>query len=258
MIQSRHTDNLKANIKNADPESAKKITDILYRMVDKKEIESFQIKEITKGKNSIDLSPFIPILEEVDFETLYKIVKDHGLFAISQGYIGLRIIREILSVVREGIEISEKFKEKKSQFGVSYKINRHLVLKYGRSFGVDPFDTILTSATSSTIEDTLLAKNQWGEIPIAREKYPLIQYIAFFVKTPVRAIQWIGKVKTISYNPETQKSTIYLDGNPEKTRLVPYDKKCPRHNGHGTVYTTLKRIKKAKTLCDVYPSLDKN
>jgi len=132
-------------------------------------------------------------------------------------------------------------------------------LNFTSRSSVDPFDTILTSATSSTIQDTLLAKkkNQWGEIPIAREKYPLIQYIAFFVKTPVRAIQWIGKVKTISYNPETQKSTIYLDGNPEKTRLVPYDKKCPRHNGHGTVYTTIKRIKKAKTLCDVYPSLDK-
>jgi len=187
MIQSRHTNNLKANIKNADPESAKKITDILYRMVDKKEIESFQIKEITKGKNSIDLSPFIPILEDVDYETLYKIVKDHGLFAISQGYIGLRIIREILSVVREGIEISEKFKEKKSQFGVSYKINRHLVLKYGRSFGVDPFDTILTSATSSTIQDTLLAKKSMGRNSNCKRKISFNSIYCLFCQNPCKS-----------------------------------------------------------------------
>lgn len=250
-------DQLNIKIKSADSENAKQITDILYRLVDDKKIESFKIKKIVKGKNSIDLSPLVPILGDVDFETLYQTAKDYGLFALGQGYIGLKIIREILSVVKDGIKISEKIKEKKSLFGFSCNINRHTILKYGRSFGVEPFDTILTSATKDSFERIFLNDRKWGEIKIAQEKYFLIQHIAIFVKHPIGAIVSIGDVKDIQFNPATGKSTIFLDGEPRKIRPIPYNGNWPHHNAHGTVYTTLNRIETAETLADVYPSLDK-
>jgi len=250
-------DDLTVEIKSADSENAKKITDILYKMVDEQEIESFKVKEIVKGENSIDLSPFIPILEEFDFEAAYEMIKEHGLFAISQGYIGLKIIREILSIVKAGIEISDKLKGKESQFSVSYKINRHTVLKYGRSFGIEPFDTILTSAAPDTMKDMFLGENKWGEIPIAVKKHYLIQYIAIFVKQPTAAITHIGTVSHIEYNSESKKSTVFLKGKPKKLgKPIPYNKKWLHYNAHGTLYTTKERIDNAKTLADVYPSLD--
>ncbi|TAK25110.1 MAG: hypothetical protein EPO37_01815 [Nitrosarchaeum sp.] len=257
MIESNSMDNLKANIKSADPDSAKKITDILYKLVDDKKINSFKIKKISKGKNSIDLSPLIPLLDHIDLKSLYQGAKESGLFAVGQGLIGIKIIREILSVVKDGIEISEKIKGKKSMFGVSCKINNQSIVKYGRSFGVEPFDTILTSAAPNTMNDMFLKENKWGEIKIALEKYYLIRYVIIFVKHPIGAITHIGKVSHIEYNSANGKSTIFLEGKPMKLKKpLPYDKNWPHHNAHGTVYTTKERVDGAKTLADVYPSLD--
>jgi len=249
-------DNLRAEIRSADPESARKITAILYKLVDNKKINSFKIKKITKGKNSIDLNPLVSLLENIDFETLYQTAKKSGLFAIGTGYIGIKIIREILSIVKDGIAIGDKIKGKKSLFGVSCNINKHPIVKYGRSFGVEPFDTIMTSAAPDSMREMFLAKRKWGEIKIAQKKYYVIEYIAIFVKHPIAAITHIGKISYIEYNPKNGKSTIILEGPPKKIKSIPYDKNWSHHNAHGTVYTTKKRIDNAKTLADVYPSLD--
>ena len=77
-----------------------------------------------------------------------------------------------------------------------------------------------------------------------------------FVKKPVGAIATYGKVKKIQYNSDSGKSTVFLDGEPKDIGPVLYDQNWPHHNAHGTVYTTLDRIKNAETLADVYPSLD--
>jgi len=247
-------DNLRANIRSADPDSARKITEFLYEQVDKKQIQSFKIKKIVKGQNSIDLIPLVPFLEEINFETWYQRAKESG---IVETYIGYRIIHGILSIVKDGISIGEKIKGKKSFFGVSCNINTHTIAKYGRSFGVEPFDTILTSATPDSLQKTFLNEKKWGEIKIAEEKSFLIQYIAIFVKRPIAAITHIGKASHVEYNPENGKSTVILEGKPKKIkRPIPYNKNWPHHNAHGTVYTTKERIDNAKTLADVYPSLD--
>lgn len=142
-------------------------------------------------------------------------------------------------------------------FGVDCKINSESIVKYGRSFGVEPFDTILTSAAPETMEKMFLGENKWGEIKIALEKYYLIQHIAIFVKRPIAAITHIGDVSHIEYNPKNGKSTIFLEGKARKLKKpIPYDKKWKNYNSHGKLYTTKERIDNAKTLADVYPSLD--
>jgi len=250
----RNYDKLRANIRSADSDSARKITEFLYEQVDKKKIKSFKIKKIVKGKNSIDLIPLIPFLGEIDFETWYQRAKESG---IVEGYIGYRILRGILSVVKDGISIADKIKGKKSLFGVSCNINQHTIVKYGRSFGVEPFDTILTSATPDSLQKTFLDERKWGEIKISLEKSFLIQHIAIFVKQPIGAITHTGEVSHIEINPENGKSTVFLKGKPKKLKKpIPYNKNWLHHNAHGTVYTTMERIDKAKTLADVYPSLD--
>ena len=248
--------NLQVNIRSANVEDALQITQILYQLVENKEVESMTIKKIRKGQNSIDFNSLSALVQNIDYNTLIqqgsKWMSDHAI----ETYAGLKVLDKIVSTVKNSIDLSEKFKNKKSFLGLHCKLGKLNVIKFGRIYGIPYFDTLVTSATPRTIEDTLLEKNQWGEIPIAREKYLLIKHVALFVKTPVRAITWIGKVKEIEYNPTNKKSTIYLDGKPEQIRPIPYDRKCPRHNGHGTVYTTLERIRNAKTLCDVYPSLN--
>ena len=250
-------DNLSVNIRNADTDSTRKITNILYELVDNKKIDSFKIKKVVKGKNSVDLRPLVPFLENIDFESLYQSAKESGLFVIAKGHIGIRIIRDILSIVSDGIAVGEKVKGKKSLFGVSCRINKHTIVKYGRSFGVEPFDTILTSAAPDSMKKMFLGERKWGEIKIAQDKYYLIQHIAIFVKHPIAAITHIGRVSHMEFNPENGKSTVFLEGKPEKIKqTIPYDKNWPHYNAHGTVYTTKERIHNAKTLADVYPSLD--
>jgi len=257
MIQPKPIDNLRVSIKSADPDSAKKITNILYQLVDDKKINSFKIKKILKGKNSIDLSPLVPLLEHVDLESLYQSAKESDLFTVGKISVGIKIIKDIVAIVKDGIVIGEKIKGKKSMFGVNCKINTKSIAKYGRSFGIEPFDTILTSAVPKTMKNMFLDERKWGEIKIGLEKYYLIQYIAIFVKHPTAAITHIGKVSYIVYNPENRKSTIFLEGKPTKLKKsIPYDKNWRNHNAHGMVYTTKERIDNAKTLADVYPSLD--
>jgi len=256
MTQSRPNDNLNVIIKNADPDSAKKITDILYKLVDDKKINSFKIKNVKKGENSIDLSPFVSLLENIDLELLYENAKESGLFAVGQGLIGIKIIREILGIVKDGIEISEKIKGKESKFGVNCLIKSQSIGKYGRSYNVEPFDTILASAEPDSMKDMFLKERKWGEIKIARARYPLIKYIVIFVKSPISAVTHRGTVSYIQYNPKTGKSMIFLKGAPEKIKPIRYNEKFLHHNAHGIKYTTNERVNNANTLADLYPSLD--
>jgi len=253
----KEKDTLRANIRSADTDSARKIAEYLYQLVDDQKIDSFKIKKITKGQSSVDFAPLVPFLGDIDFETWYQRAKESGLFTLGELYLGLRIIRAMLSIVKDGIEIGDKIKKKKSMFGISCNINTRPIVRYGRSFGVEPFDTILTSATPDSLQDTFYEERKWGEIKIAQEKYFLIQYIAIFVKKPKSAITHYGKVSHIEYNPETGKSTVFLEGKPKKLKKpVPCDKNWPQHNGHGALYTTMERIFDAKTMADVYASLD--
>jgi len=246
---------LQVNLRSADIENATKITQILYSLVEDRQIESVSINKIKRGANSLDINSLIPIVNDNLNELLQMGLPIFGI-GIGVTYGVTKAIHEIISTIKETVELSEIIKGKKSFMGLHCKIGNQSLVKFGRSYGIPYFDTIMTSAIPQSIEDTLLTKNEWGEIPIAREKYPLIKHVALFVKTPVRAIRWIGNVKDITYNPLNKKSTIHLDGKPKQIPPIPYDPKCPQHNGHGTVYTTMKRIENAKTLCDVYPSLD--
>lgn len=254
---SDEASNFKASVRSADTKSAKRITDMLYQLVEDEKIKSFKVKRVSKGANSIDLSPFVPLLEHVDIESLYGNIKDSKIVILGSGAIALGIAKTILSIVKDGIEIAEKIKGGKSMFGVNCRIDEQSVIKYGRSFGVKPFDTILTSAAPDTMKKMFLGERKWGEIKIAFERYHTIQYIAMFVKKPVGAITHIGEVDHIEYNPKTGKSTIILKGEPKKLKKkIPYDPKWEHNNAHGTAYTTKSRIDTAETLADVYPSLD--
>jgi len=247
--------NLRANIKSADLENASKITNILYEFVEKEKIESVKISKIKKGKNSIDVSVIAQLFESINVVAAFNSGILEAAAATGGTYYGLKLSREMIKAIKDGIAGYEKLKKIKSFMGLQLKIGGYTIAKFGRSYGVEPFDTILTSAAPQSIEDTLIGKKQWGEIPIAREKYTMIDYVAIFTKSPVAAIEWIGKVKDIKYNPANKKSTV-LFRSIDKIKPIPYDKRWPHHNAHGTVYTTIERVRSAKTLCDTYPSLD--
>jgi len=245
-------DKLSILLKSSDIETAIKITELLYNLVNDEEIKYIKIDRIKKGKNSIDVNTILPFLQNVNF------IESAFTTALFTGSAlgGLKAVKYVTEIVKNTIDISEKIGNKKSNIGLQCKVRNLSLVKFGRSFKIPYFDTILTSAIPKTIKNTLIAQNLWGEIPIAREKFISLKYIALFVKKPVQAIEWIGKINKIEYNAQNKKSTIFLDGPPKKIRPIPYNKRWPNYNGHGTVYTTMNRIKSAKTLIDVYPSFD--
>lgn len=246
------SENLNILLKSADVETAIKITELLYNLVDNEEIKSIKINRIKKGKNSIDVNTLIPFLQNIN-----EIGPMFTTALFTGGTLAtLKAVKYITEIVKNSIDIKEKIGNNKSNLGLQCKINNLSIVKFGRSFGLPYFDTILTAAAPKTIENTLLAKNLWGEIPLARDKFISLKYVALFVKKPVQAIEWIGKIDKIEYNALNRKSTIFLKGPPQKIPLIPYDRRWPNHNVRGTVFTTMNRIKNAKTLCDVYPSLD--
>lgn len=246
--------NLSVSIKSANVTDATKITSYLYELVESEKIASFRINKITKGANSIDVSTLIPLLESIDINEIYQKGVDGGIFHLAGAFIALKIAKELTSTVSDMIDVAEKLKSR-SKIGIKCKVGGSTVSKMGRAFGVEPFDTVLVSATPESLESQFLAQRQWGEITVSKDRYFGIKYVAIFVKSPAREIQWIGKVSRITYNPKNKKSTLFLDGMPEKIRPIPYDSKCPHNNAHGVSYTTISRIRNAKTLCDVYPSL---
>lgn len=245
-------ENLKANIKSAKVKNAGDISNILFQMVEDGEINSFKINKIKKGANSIDITAEVPLSKNIDFNELYSHWNESTVNKLGEKYVGLKIFQKMLQMVKESMNSSEK----ESMFSLECKINRYTLVKYGKIYEEEFFDTILASAEPSSMKNMFLKENKWGEIKIAREKYPQIKYIVLFVKDPISAVTHRGTVSYIQYNPKSGKSTIFLKGEPEKIRPIKYDAKWLHNNAHGIAYTSNMRVNNAETLADLYPSLD--
>ncbi|MFC2166896.1 hypothetical protein ACFLQZ_02915 [Acidobacteriota bacterium] len=117
---------------------------------------------------------------------------------------------------------------------------------------IEELDTIVVPANEEGFNEVFLGEDCWYSIRISSSMIDRIKYIAGYQTAPTSAISYYADVAKIEKYKDTSKYILYFKEKakrigpitlPEKSKgLVPYS---PR-------YTTFKKLKKAKTLSDIF------
>jgi hypothetical protein len=119
---------------------------------------------------------------------------------------------------------------------------------------IDPaeVDTIVVPAQDEGFEEVFIRENRWYQIRIHSSMIPKIKHIGVYRVAPTSAITHIADVQSIEQWKDTNKYVVNFAAPAKKIgpiNLVPKGvvkaPQCPR-------YTSLSRLKKAKTLNDVF------
>lgn len=116
-------------------------------------------------------------------------------------------------------------------------------------------DTIVVPANAQRAVTTFLSQGYWSAVRIHETMIPLLKYIAFYQTLPVSAVTHIAPIASIEPLMDTEKSIINFAGQAEEIRHIPLvkGKKGRIKTFLRFRYTTLDRLKSAKTLDDVFP-----
>ena len=112
-------------------------------------------------------------------------------------------------------------------------------------------DTIVVAARKDGFNDVFLDSDCWYAIRISSTMIPRIKYIAGYQTTPISAITHLAEIDDISHWKDSSKYIVRFKGKAKKIRRIKLGKRAgaapqsPR-------YTSLKVIKSAKTLDDIF------
>ena len=114
-------------------------------------------------------------------------------------------------------------------------------------------DTIVCPAREAGFRETFLGENSWYAIRLRAQRIPFIKYIAIYRLAPVSAITHYAAVESIKPYKRSGKYIVHLKGKPKKIGPVPLKKAPPglARRPQGPMFSTLQRIKAAKTMEDV-------
>ncbi len=114
------------------------------------------------------------------------------------------------------------------------------------------FDTIICPAQREGFEHAFLDKKAWWAIRINDQKIAAIKYIAIYQVAPISAITHYGEVDRIEPYQDGKKYIVYLkDDSIELEKPIKLGKDV-NLSPQGSRYSTLERIKKAKTFKEVF------
>ncbi len=113
-------------------------------------------------------------------------------------------------------------------------------------------DTIVVPAAADGFQSAFLEKNAWWQIRISASMLDRIKYIAAYQISPISAITHFAEVARIEKYKDTNKYILYFKDKATKIEPIKLDGKglapqAPR-------YTSMEKIKKAKTLSEVFGS----
>ncbi len=119
---------------------------------------------------------------------------------------------------------------------------------------IDPseIDTIVVPAKEDGFQETFIGENRWYAIRIHGSMIPKIKHIAGYRVAPTSAITHIAPVKSIEQWQDTNKYVLNFSQPAEKIspiKLVPKGKVKPPY---GPRYTSIERVKSAKTLDEAF------
>lgn len=115
---------------------------------------------------------------------------------------------------------------------------------------LDPseIDTIVVPAKEDGFQETFIGENRWYAIRIHASMIPKIQYIAAYQVAPISAITYVAPVAEIKQWQESDKYVVVFAGSAEKIGPVKYISGGKAKHVQAPRYTSLERLKEAKTL----------
>jgi hypothetical protein len=114
----------------------------------------------------------------------------------------------------------------------------------------DEPDTIIVPAQKEGFEKVFLGQNAWWAIRIAGGMLPKIKYIAAYQSHPVSAVTHFAPVDHIEPYGESGKYKVVFSEPAKPIGPIPFGD-APSGSMQGTRYTSLKRLRAAKTVPDL-------
>jgi hypothetical protein len=114
----------------------------------------------------------------------------------------------------------------------------------------DELDTIIVPAQKEGFEEVFLGQNAWWAIRIAGGMLPKIKYIAAYQTQPVSAVTHFAPVDHIEPYGEGGKYKLVFSEPAQPIGPIPYGN-APSGTMQGPRYTSLKRLRAAKTVADL-------
>ena len=113
-------------------------------------------------------------------------------------------------------------------------------------------DTVVVPARIDGVKETFLGEDRWYAVRIHGSMKPQIKHVALYQVAPVSAITHIADVKSIDPWKDSGKSVINFAGPAKKIKPIKLVKGGRVKALQNLRYTTLHRLKKAKSLEDVW------
>jgi hypothetical protein len=119
---------------------------------------------------------------------------------------------------------------------------------------IDPseIDTVVVPAREEGFQETFIGENCWYQIRIHGSMIPQLKHIAAYRVAPISAITHIAPVKSIEQWKNTNKYILHFSEPAKKIRPVKLVPKGRVKALQNLRYTSLKKIKSAKTLEDAF------
>jgi hypothetical protein len=114
----------------------------------------------------------------------------------------------------------------------------------------DELDTIIVPAQKEGFERVFLKENAWWAIRISGGMLPLIKYIAAYQTNPVSAVTHFAPVARIEPFGEGEKYKLIFSEPAQPIGPIPFGN-APSGSMQGPRYTSLKRLRTAKTIADL-------
>lgn len=117
---------------------------------------------------------------------------------------------------------------------------------------VEELDTIVAPAREEGFNRVFLGENCWYEIKISSSLLPKIKYVAAYQTSPVSAITYYAEVSNIEKYKDSNKYILFF-----RDKAIKLENPVKNSTKKSVVlrsprYTTLNKIKKARTLEDVF------
>ena len=112
-------------------------------------------------------------------------------------------------------------------------------------------DTIVVPAQQEGFESVFLGQDCWYAVRIAGGMLDKIKYIAVYQTNPVSAITYYAPVSQIEPYGESGKYKLVFSGKAKPIGPITFGD-APAGSMQGQRYTTIDRLRKAKTLSDLF------
>ena len=119
--------------------------------------------------------------------------------------------------------------------------------------GHDNRDTIVVPANDPRFAETFLGEDSWYAIRMSGGMLCKIKYIAAYRTAPVSAITHVASVSHIEPYGESGKYKVVFSGSAERIERIPYGD-AKQGTMQSPRYASYERLKKARTLPDVFES----